>query len=158
MIDLDALVSLRAVDRHGSVIAASEMLGYTPSAVSQQVKRLERQVGVPLLERVGRGVMLTGPGGAGRRRQPAARPTSSVEAGLHRTRAAWPATSGSPPSRPRSAAWSPRPSAPPRRAPRAVLTVSEREPWDTVDLVAAGHVDVGWCTAGATCPSPCPST
>jgi DNA-binding transcriptional LysR family regulator len=27
--------------------------------------------------------------------------------------------------------------------PELSLTVSEREPWDTVDLVAAGHVDVG---------------
>ena len=62
MIDLAALASLRAVDTHGSVVAAADALGYTPSAVSQQVKRLERQAGVPLLERVGRGVMLTGPG------------------------------------------------------------------------------------------------
>ena len=59
MIDLDALVSLRAVDAHGSVVAAAAALGFTPSAISQQVKRLERQAGVALLERVGRGVMLT---------------------------------------------------------------------------------------------------
>ena len=59
MIDLAALTSLRAVDQLGSVVAAAGALGYTPSAVSQQVKRLEQQVGVPLLERVGRGVVLT---------------------------------------------------------------------------------------------------
>ena len=59
MIDLAALNSLRAVDTHGSVVAAADALGYTASAVSQQVKRLEKQTGVPLLERVGRGVMLT---------------------------------------------------------------------------------------------------
>src|SRR4051812_48460981 len=59
MIDLTALASLRAVDTHGSVIAAAEALGFTSSAVSQQVKRLERQTNVALLERVGRGVMLT---------------------------------------------------------------------------------------------------
>src|SRR3954447_25655150 len=59
MIDLAALASLRAVDAHGSVVAAADALGFTPSAVSQQVKRLEKQTGVPLLERVGRGVMLT---------------------------------------------------------------------------------------------------
>src|SRR5690242_4204102 len=59
MIDLAALASLRAVATHGSVIAAAGALGYTPSAVSQQVKRLERQAGLPLLERVGRGVLLT---------------------------------------------------------------------------------------------------
>ena len=62
MIDLVALDALRAVDAHGSVVAAADALGFTPSAVSQQVKRLERQTGVPLLERVGRGVMLTGHG------------------------------------------------------------------------------------------------
>ena len=62
------------------------MLGYTPSAVSQQVKRLERQVGVPLLERVGRGVMLTGPGRQlvddGSR---LLGDLERIEAGLHRT-------------------------------------------------------------------------
>src|SRR5690349_4325587 len=62
MIDLAALTALRAVATHGSVVAAAEATGFTPSAVSQQVKRLERQVGVPLLERVGRGVMLTSHG------------------------------------------------------------------------------------------------
>jgi DNA-binding transcriptional LysR family regulator len=59
MIDLAALGALRAVGTSGSVTAAAEALGYTPSAVSQQIKRLERQAGVPLLERVGRGVILT---------------------------------------------------------------------------------------------------
>ena len=56
MIDLAALTSLRAVDLNGSVVGAADALGFTPSAVSQQVKRLERQTGVELLERVGRGV------------------------------------------------------------------------------------------------------
>lgn len=59
MIDLSALRALLAVHQHGSVVAAAHALGYTPSAVSQQVKRLERQQGRPLLERVGRGVVLT---------------------------------------------------------------------------------------------------
>lgn len=62
MMDLTALRSLDAVQQHGSVVAAAEALGFTPSAVSQQIKRLERQSGVPLLERVGRGVILSGPG------------------------------------------------------------------------------------------------
>jgi len=62
MIDLTALRSLEAVHAHGSVVGAAQALGFTPSAVSQQIKRLERQSGVELLERVGRGVVLTGPG------------------------------------------------------------------------------------------------
>ena len=41
------------------MVGAADALGFTPSAVSQQVKRLEKQTGVPLLERVGRGVILT---------------------------------------------------------------------------------------------------
>src|SRR3989337_2025484 len=54
MIDLAALAGLRAVATHGSVIAAAEATGFTPSAVSQPVKRLGEQGG--------RGVMLTSHG------------------------------------------------------------------------------------------------
>lgn len=50
---------LRAVITSGSVTAAAAHLGYTPSAVSQQVAVLEKQAGLPLLERVGRGVRPT---------------------------------------------------------------------------------------------------
>lgn len=53
---------LRAVVTSGSVTAAAAHLGYTPSAVSQQVAALERQAGIPLLERVGRGVRPTAAG------------------------------------------------------------------------------------------------
>src|SRR6202012_3810062 len=59
MIDLVALDALRAVDAHGSVVAAADAVGFTPSAVSQQVKRLEKQTGGPPLEVGGRGGMLT---------------------------------------------------------------------------------------------------
>ncbi|MGG5259535.1 LysR family transcriptional regulator [Phycicoccus avicenniae] len=59
MIDLDHLVTLAAVRRTGSIGGAAAELGFTPSAVSQQVKRLERRVGGSVLDRVGRGVMLT---------------------------------------------------------------------------------------------------
>jgi DNA-binding transcriptional LysR family regulator len=59
VIDLVALQSLTAVAARGTVGAAAEALGYTPSAVSQQIKRLERDLGLDLLERVGRGVVLT---------------------------------------------------------------------------------------------------
>lgn len=59
MLDLEAVVSLRAVATQGTVAAAAASLGYTPSAVSQQLKRLERTSGVRLLEKAGRGVVLT---------------------------------------------------------------------------------------------------
>lgn len=53
---------LRAVVTSGSVTAAAANLGYTPSAVSQQVAALEKQAGTALLERVGRGVQPTAAG------------------------------------------------------------------------------------------------
>ncbi|MGD9485405.1 LysR family transcriptional regulator [Streptomyces sp. TRM70308] len=62
MLDVRKLQVLRAVVTSGTVTAAAAHLGYTPSAVSQQVAALERQAGTPLLERVGRGV---GPTAAG---------------------------------------------------------------------------------------------
>jgi len=57
--DVRALRALRAVATQGGVTAAARVLHLTPSAVSQQVALLERAVGVPLTERVGRGVRLT---------------------------------------------------------------------------------------------------
>lgn len=53
---------LRAVVASGSVTAAAAHLGYTPSAISQQVAALEKEAGTPLLERVGRGVRPTAAG------------------------------------------------------------------------------------------------
>jgi DNA-binding transcriptional LysR family regulator len=59
MLDLARLRALHAVHTHGSVGAAASALGYTPSAVSQQIGKLERETGTTLLERHGRGVALT---------------------------------------------------------------------------------------------------
>jgi len=59
MLDLGRLRALHAVHTYGSVGAAAEALGYTSSAVSQQISKLERESGSVLLERQGRGVSLT---------------------------------------------------------------------------------------------------
>ncbi|WFB09429.1 LysR family transcriptional regulator [Streptomyces sp. LX-29] len=59
MLDLSRLRALHAVGVHGSVSAAAIALGYTPSAVSQQIAKLERETRTTLLERQGRGVALT---------------------------------------------------------------------------------------------------
>ncbi|MFF7644303.1 LysR substrate-binding domain-containing protein [Streptomyces canus] len=59
MLDVRRLQVLRAVVTSGTVTAAAAHLGYTPSAVSQQVAALEKQAGTELLERVGRGVRPT---------------------------------------------------------------------------------------------------
>jgi len=62
--DARLLETLRAVHDHGGVTAAAAALHVTPSAVSQQVRVLQREVGAVLLERVGRGVRLTPAGAA----------------------------------------------------------------------------------------------
>ncbi|MGV9271949.1 LysR family transcriptional regulator [Streptomyces griseosporeus] len=59
MLDLQRLRALHAVSVHGSVGAAATALGYTPSAVSQQIAKLERETRTVLLQREGRGVRLT---------------------------------------------------------------------------------------------------
>ncbi|WP_031514712.1 LysR family transcriptional regulator [Streptomyces sp. NRRL F-5123] len=59
MLDLGRLKALHAVHAHGSIGAAATALGYTPSAVSQQISKLERETRTVLLERQGRGVTLT---------------------------------------------------------------------------------------------------
>ncbi|MFI6338155.1 LysR family transcriptional regulator [Streptomyces sp. NPDC050535] len=62
MLDVRRMQVLSAVVGCGSVTAAAADLGYTPSAVSQQIAALEKQAGVELLERVGRGVRPTAAG------------------------------------------------------------------------------------------------
>ncbi|MFE6509884.1 LysR family transcriptional regulator [Nocardioides sp. NPDC057767] len=62
MIELRRMQALRAVVTSGSITAAAAHLGYTPSAVSQQVAALEKEVGTVLLERIGRGVRPTAAG------------------------------------------------------------------------------------------------
>src|SRR3954447_8716665 len=59
MLDLRRLRLLRELAARGTIGAVAEALTYSPSAVSQQLARLEREAGVPLLERVGRNVRLT---------------------------------------------------------------------------------------------------
>ncbi|MEV8535259.1 LysR family transcriptional regulator [Streptomyces sp. NPDC051211] len=59
MLDLSRLRALHAVALHGSVAGAAAALGYTPSAVSQQIAKLERETRTTLLERRGRGIALT---------------------------------------------------------------------------------------------------
>ena len=145
MIDLAGLSALRAVATEGSVVGAAQALGYTPSAVSQQVKRLERQSGVELLERVGRGVILTG---AGHQLVEAGAQLladlEQVQAGLHRQ-------AGTVAGHLRLVAFS--------TAVRGLVaevvaglladhpdlrvTLTEEEPWDTVEMVATGRCEVG---------------
>lgn len=62
MLDIRRLQVLLAVVEEGSVTGAAAALGYTPSAISQQLLRLEREVGQPLLDRHARGMTPTDAG------------------------------------------------------------------------------------------------
>jgi DNA-binding transcriptional LysR family regulator len=59
MLDVRKLRLLRELAHRGTIAAVADALAYTPSAVSQQLTALEREAGVPLLERTGRRVVLT---------------------------------------------------------------------------------------------------
>ncbi|GAA1240133.1 LysR family transcriptional regulator [Janibacter melonis] len=59
MLDVSRLQVLLHVIEGGSVTAAAARLQYSPSAVSQQLRRLEREVGQPLLTRHARGMVPT---------------------------------------------------------------------------------------------------
>ncbi|MFD3927505.1 LysR family transcriptional regulator [Streptomyces sp. NPDC058614] len=62
MLNLERLRTLDALARHGSVSGAADGLHVTTSAVSQQMSKLEREVGQQLLAKNGRGVRLTDAG------------------------------------------------------------------------------------------------
>jgi DNA-binding transcriptional LysR family regulator len=59
MLDVDRLVVLRAVAAHGSMAGAARQLGYTRSAISQQMSALERSAGATLLIRTNNRMSLT---------------------------------------------------------------------------------------------------
>jgi DNA-binding transcriptional LysR family regulator len=61
MLDVRRLRLLREVALRGSITRAADALSYTPSAISQQLAVLERECGIALVEREGRGIRLTGP-------------------------------------------------------------------------------------------------
>jgi DNA-binding transcriptional LysR family regulator len=62
--ELRQLRGFVAVARTGTVTAAANSLGLAPASVSEQVRRLEAGLGVPLFERTPRGMRLTEPGAA----------------------------------------------------------------------------------------------
>ncbi|MEV5542405.1 LysR family transcriptional regulator [Saccharopolyspora shandongensis] len=62
--DVRRLRLLRELADRGTVTAVAKALSYTPSAVSQQIRALQAQVGVPLTEPAGRGLRLTDAGRA----------------------------------------------------------------------------------------------
>lgn len=144
MIDLAAVQALGAVRTHGSVVAAASALGFTPSAVSQQLKKLARQTGSPVLERNGRGVVLTDHG------MRLAERGTRLLATLEQFEADLAADSDAVGGRVRLAAFStavrglvaPALAAVFREGLPLDVTLLEQEPLDAVDAVAAGQTDL----------------
>lgn len=62
MLDLRRLHVLQEFTRQGTIAATAAALGYTPSAVSQQLSTLEREVGTSLVDRTARSAELTDAG------------------------------------------------------------------------------------------------
>src|SRR6187402_3652590 len=81
--DVRRLELLRELADRGSITAVARATQRTASAVSQQLKILEREAGVPLTERAGRGIVLTSAGRA------LARTASDVATAIERAEALW---------------------------------------------------------------------
>jgi DNA-binding transcriptional LysR family regulator len=144
MIDVRRLRLLFELSHRGTITAVAAALAYTPSAVSQQLAVLEREAGVPLLERSGRRVALT-PAGA-----VLARYAESVLAVLEEASAALAATRSSLTGPLRIGAF---PSAARVILPSALvalgrdhpgleLMVTELDPVDVPDALRGGALDV----------------
>lgn len=80
-LDAQALRVVKAIADEGSITGAAAALGYSQPAVSQQLKRLEQQLGLPLVERVGRSVRLTEAGRILARHAPAVATALDAAAG-----------------------------------------------------------------------------
>lgn len=144
MIDVSRLRLLLELSRRGTITAVAHSLAYTPSAVSQQLAALEREAGVPLLERAGRRVALT-PAGA-----TLARYAQSVLVVLQEAEAALAATRGSLAGPLRIGAFptAARTLLPPalvtlgRDHPGLELMVTELDPADVPEALRSGGLDV----------------
>jgi DNA-binding transcriptional LysR family regulator len=89
-VDVAHLAVVRELAEHGSVTAVARALHMSPSAVSQQLKLLQRRLGVVLVERAGRGVRLTDAGWA------LARVAATVSTALAAAEADWQSYHGDP--------------------------------------------------------------
>jgi len=62
MIEVKHLRLIAAIDRHGTFSGAARELGLSQPAITQQMQRLERDLGTPLVTKQSRGVTLTSAG------------------------------------------------------------------------------------------------
>src|SRR5215211_1695933 len=144
MLHLRRLRLLRELNERGTIAAVADAVRFTPSAVSQQLAMLERETGVPLLERAGRGVRLT---------DPALVLVEHAEALLERAALAeadLAAAAGTVSGRARIAGFQsvsvrlalPAMSALARAAPRLRCELVEAEPEQSLPALAVGDVDL----------------
>lgn len=156
MIDLRRLRVLRAVAHYGTVTAAARALRFTPSAASQQIRRLGRELGVTLLEPHGRRVRLT----------PAARSllahADAIEARWEQAEAELRAQRDEPAGPLRvcgfpvavSALLAPLAAALHARHPRLAVRIRETEPLESFDLLFDGEADLAVVEATPDTPPP----
>jgi DNA-binding transcriptional LysR family regulator len=161
MIEVGALRALRSVAALGTLARAADELGFTASAVSQQIKRLERQVGVPVLAPAGRGVVLTPAG------QAVVDAASEVFQALERcAEAAQSVAEGAPRGTVRVVAFSTAirgllaPTLPglAARCPELRVHVVEQDPEQAIHSVDAGTADLALVHDADGLPAPLPAS
>jgi len=136
---------LLELDRRGTLGAVAQATGYSKSAVSQQLAALQRAVGVPLAERVGRRLRLTP---AGMALLPSA---SQILASVEAVRGTLD-PEAEPVGEVRVAAFASLLTGPVLRAirelsarhPRLAILLQEREPREVDTLLTNDEVDVGF--------------
>src|SRR5918911_3806142 len=144
MLDVKRLRVLREVAAQRSFSAAAHKLGYTQSAVSQQIAALEREAGATLIERNPRGIRLTDAGEA------LVRHADGILARLAEAEAELDAIAGLKGGRLRLASF---PTAGAtlvpaaiadfsRRHPGVELSLAEAEPDESLPRLKAGELDV----------------
>ena len=144
MLDVNRLRLLAELSRRGTIAAVARTVGYTPSAVSQSLAKLEREAGVALLEREGRRVRLTPAARALVER--ADRVLAELDAAEHDLAALHESVHGSVVigAFPSAAAFVVVPALQKlaARYPELEATVREHEPEDGIPLLRAGELDL----------------
>ena len=156
MLDVRRLRVLRELAARGTIAATAEALGYTAPAVSQQLAALEREAGVALLEKNGRGRRLTPAG------EELVSRTESILRELEAAEAALEATTTQVAGVLRTAAFA---SAHRVLLPRAIATLGARhpdlrvttqdmEPEDSLPALKLGELDLALAQEYGFAPTP----
>ena len=160
MFALDRLRALDALAAHRSVAGAAGALHLTPSAVSQQLAKLEREAGATLTEPAGRTLRLTPAGRV--LAEHAAEILARVAAArldldrLQRRGGGHPAPGGDPDLGARAGPRDPRPAAG-RPSPSSRVALADGEAEQTLPAVLAGDLDLAVVENWEGLPAPAPA-